>query len=39
MLSLKNSKTFSSGKVDRKGEADYDDYPADLNEMQRCTLS
>lgn len=36
MLSLQNSKTFSSDKEDRKGEEDNNDYPADLNEMQRC---
>lgn len=35
MFSLQNSKTFSSGKEDRKGEEDYD-YPADFNEMQGC---
>lgn len=36
MFSLQNSKTFSSGKEDRKGEEDYHDYPADFNEMQGC---
>ncbi len=36
MLALQNSKTFSSDRVDRKGEEDKYDYPADFNEMQGC---
>lgn len=32
----KIQKTFSSGKEDRKGEEDCNDYPADFNEMQGC---
>lgn len=35
MVSLQNLKTFSFGK-DRKGQEDYNDYPADFNEMQGC---
>lgn len=37
MLSLQNSKKLLfSGKEDRKGEEDYNDYPADFNKMQGC---
>lgn len=37
MLSLQNSKTFSSCKEDRKGEEDYNDYPANFDVMQGCS--
>lgn len=39
MLSLQNSKTFSSCKEDRKGEEDCNDYPANLNVMQGCNCA
>lgn len=36
MVSLENSKTFSSCKEDRKGQEDYNHYPVDFNEMKSC---
>lgn len=38
MVSLQNSKTFSSGKEDRKGQEDYNHYP-DFNHMQGCNCA
>lgn len=39
MLSLHISNTFSSGKEDRKGEEDHNDYPEDLGAVLKCNCA
>lgn len=39
MLSLQISRTFWSGKEDRKGEEDHNDYPADFSVMLKCNCA
>lgn len=39
MLSLQITNSFSSGKVDRKGEEDHNDYPEDLGVVLKCNCA